>query len=200
MTDIWVLDLETTDLRGILGGDKVLEVGVARVNLEAGRVYPEFASLVNNELSESDLHCWAFENTTLRPEDITNAPHGAYWVARSLDLYFNGAPMTSYNRSFDFDKFLNQSPWRGEFRPGYAPCLKITYGDYFNGGQWAHAQEAYDDLCPDNPAGLENGVELHRALDDAIMEGWILLRMCEKCEDVRKMYACAYETCWGVEA
>ncbi|MDY5678794.1 MAG: hypothetical protein SPF21_02445, partial [Candidatus Methanomethylophilaceae archaeon] len=39
------------------------------------------------------------------------------------------------------------------------------------------SQDAYRVLCPDNPMRLGN--QTHRALDDAIMEGWILKTLTE---------------------
>ena len=50
------------------------------------------------------------------------------------------------------------------------------------------AQEAYDLLCPDNPAALPDKKEEHRALSDAVMEGWILLRYLEDNPDAKQRY------------
>ena len=38
--------------------------------------------------------------------------------------------------------------------------------------KWVRSQDAYSVLCPDDPMRL--GRQSHRALDDAIMEAWIL--------------------------
>lgn len=57
MTNIYVLDIETTGLQGALFGDKVLEVGVARVNLDVGKVYPEYSRIVFSNLTNEDLNC-----------------------------------------------------------------------------------------------------------------------------------------------
>ena len=40
-------------------------------------------------------------------------------------------------------------------------------------GKWVRSEDAYWALCPDNPMGLGDK-QTHRALDDAMMEGWIL--------------------------
>ena len=38
--------------------------------------------------------------------------------------------------------------------------------------KWVRSIDAYRALCPEDPMGLE-GMR-HRAIDDAVMEGWIL--------------------------
>lgn len=38
--------------------------------------------------------------------------------------------------------------------------------------KWIRSRDAYRVLCPDDPMRL--GKQSHRALDDAMMEGWIL--------------------------
>lgn len=200
MTNIYVLDIETTGLQGALFGDKVLEVGVARVNLDVGKVYPEYSKIVYSQLTDSEKKCWAFENTTLTPEDVTHADYSSTRVARQLDDLYHCKPFTSYNRAFDFDKFMNIPPWSSEWTSGFAPCLKELYAEYFtDDGRWVSAQVAYNTLCPDNPSGLEGGRELHRALDDAVMEGHILIRMCEKNDALRAVYDRCWDEYWGNE-
>ena len=199
MTNIYVLDIETTGLQGALFGDKVLEVGVARVNLDTGNVYPEYSRIVFSHLTKEDLNCWAFQNTTLTPEDVAHGDYAASRIARQMGDLYDYKPFTSYNRAFDFDKFMNIPPWSSEWTPGFAPCLKEVYAEYFtDDGRWVSAQVAYNELCPDNPAGLEGGRELHRALDDAMMEGWILIRMCEKNPALRAVYDRCWEDYTGV--
>lgn len=38
--------------------------------------------------------------------------------------------------------------------------------------KWIRSIDAYRALCPEDPMGLE--VMRHRAVDDAVMEGWVL--------------------------
>ena len=177
--NVYVLDLETTGLNGILGGDKILEIGIARVDLDLGKVYPERSMIINQELTEEQKKSWVFKNTDLTPEEIRNSPHTIDNAIEMLDFYLEGdyAPFTAYNASFDFESFLQYSPYC--FKPARAPCLKEMAAIGFNAGRWMTAQEAYDLLCPDNPAQVPEGKEEHRALSDAMFEGWILLRMCE---------------------
>lgn len=183
---LFILDLETTGLNGTEEGDKILEVGIVRVDLDKGAVYPEFSKVVHQFLTPEEKTCWAFTHTSLTPEEVTSSPWSLnmcldlmYMYSRSL-----GGVFTSYNVGFDFGKFLN--PWG--FRPKLAPCIMEECAEHYNGGRWFKAQEAYDQLCPDNPAALPDGQEEHRALSDATMEGWILLRYLTDNPDAKKRY------------
>ena len=183
---LFVLDLETTGLDGTEMGDKILEVGVARVDLIRGVVYPEYGQIVHQFLTPAEKTCWCFTNTSLNPSDVTNSPWPLHAVLGMLKLYdtvLHGV-FTSYNAAFDFDLFLK--PWG--FRPRMAPCIMKECADHYNGGRWFKAQEAYDQLCPDNPAALPDKKEEHRALSDAVMEGWILLRYLEDNPDAKQRY------------
>lgn len=181
---IYVLDTETTGLGSIPDGEKVLEVGIARVDLDAKKIYPEFNRIVHYPIIAKD--CWAFQNTTLRMNDCFNSPWDVSDVARAL-LYYEDGIFTAYNEDFDFGQYLNYPPW--DFKPRLAPCIMEEAANVLApDGRWLKAQEAYDRLCPDNPAELPDGREQHRALSDAVCEGWILLRLIEKYPDIEERY------------
>ena len=187
--DIYVLDIETTSLQGATAGGKVLEIGIARVSFDTGKVYPEYSQIINQELTDDERRCWCFENTTLTPEDVEHSPKGA--IKAALDLYFlyRDGLFTSYNVEFDFIKYLHQKPFN--FKPEMAPDIMITCANQYNDGYYVKAQQMYDWLCPDDPAGM--GKERHRALDDAIFEGHILLRAYKDSEDIAELYDEALE-------
>ena len=184
--DIFVLDIETTSLQGATAGGKVLEIGIARVNFDTGKVYPEWGQIINQDLTPAEHHCWCFENTDLTPEDVINSPVGPVKAAMDMYFRFRDCLFTSYNTDFDFDKYLNQAPY--EFKPAMAPDIMITCSNQYNEGYYAKAQQMYDWLCKDNPAEMPEGKERHRALDDAILEGWILLRAYQDSEDIGLIY------------
>ncbi len=185
MTEIYVLDTETTGLGGGFEGDVVVEIGIARVDLEKRKVYPEFGCLVCQNLSDEQKEAWVFKNTDLTPEEVEKSPWTIEEIRHVLLRYENRV-FTAYNVVFDFDSFLQITPWF--FRPKLAPCIKEECANRYNDGRWFKAQEAYDMLCPDNPARVPNGKEEHRALSDAVLEGYILLRLCEKNPDIEKKY------------
>lgn len=188
MRSIYVLDTETTGLQGIDHGDKVVEIGIARVDVDRGKVFPEFGRVVRQDLSPEDKNAWVFFNTDLTPEDVSNSPWDTVTVGRELMYYeYTMCVFTSYNEDFDFSKFMNKPPWF--FYPKLAPCImEETAARYSPDGRWFSAQAAYSMLCPDNPAGLPDGKEQHRALSDAVVEGHILIRLLEQNEDIAQRY------------
>lgn len=186
-TNIYVLDTETTGLGGA-PKDCIVEIGIARVDIDRCKVYPEFSRIINAPLTEQQKkEAWVFNNTDLTPEDCMSSPHFTGNVASELNCCYAGLPFTAYNRAFDFDSFLDLDPWN--FHAGYMPCIMESTRQCLNiTGRWLKAQEAYDILCPDNPAELPDGREQHRALSDAICEGWIMLRLLERFDEVREYY------------
>lgn len=187
MTSIYVLDTETTGLAGA-PIDSIVEIGIARVDLNRGKVYPNFSRIINAPLTEQQKkEAWVFNNTDLTPEDCLASPYFIGDVASELNCFYSDRPFTAYNREFDFDKFLDKDPWN--FRSYKLPCIMKTAGFYLRpDGSWLKAQDAYDILCPDNPAQLPEGLEQHRALSDAVCEGWILIRLCEEYPEVMELY------------
>lgn len=187
---IFVLDTETTGLGGTLEGDVVVEIGIARVDLDRKRVYPELGRIVYQNLTTAQKKSWVFEHTDLTPEEVEDSPWTEYRVGADLSSYADRI-FTAYNISFDFDKYLCFEPW--SFNPVLAPCIMCECADRYNDGRWFTAQAAYNLLCPDNPAGVPGGRERHRALSDAVFEGHILLGLCEKNPDIREAYIKAIE-------
>ena len=194
--NLYVLDTETTGLNGA-PIDSVVEIGIARVDIDRCKVYPEWTRIINAPLTEQQKkEAWVFNNTDLTPDDCLSSPHFTGNVADELNIIYSGLPFTAYNRAFDFDMFLNKDPWN--FRPAYLPCLmEITRQALNATGRWLKAQEAYDTLCPDNPAQLPEGREQHRALSDAVCEGWIMLRLFEKFPDTREFYESSMNAAMG---
>lgn len=192
MNPLFVLDIETTGLQGIDEGDKVVEIGISRVDIDRGKVYPEYGRIIHTDLTPLQRESWVFQHTDLTPEDVDSSPWGEEWIARDLRRSFVDDVFTAYNVEFDFGYFLKHDPWN--FRPKLAPCImKECKNRYDPNGRWLSAQASYDLLCPDNPMALEGGKEEHRALSDAAFEGHILLRLLEKNEDIKEGYIKALE-------
>lgn len=190
MRPLYVLDTETTGLGGALLGDKIVEIGIARVDLEHGRVFPEYGKVINQDLTDEQKQSWVFQNTNLTPEDVKSSPWSIDDIVLDLTTYQTGV-FTAYNVSFDFDQYLRYPPYH--FCPKLAPCIMCECADRYNGGRWFRAQEAYDLLCPDNPANVPDGIEQHRALSDAVLEGFILLRYLEDNPEAKSRYMAVLE-------
>lgn len=192
--NVYVVDIETTGLSGQLAGDAVVEVGISRVDLDARKVYAEYGAVVRQILTHEQAGSWVFKNTTLTPREVLTSPYSICDVSRVLRSRFSGSiPVTSYNRTFDLDLFLSQPPYL--WRPHFAPCIKEEASHLVTRtGEWVSAQRAYDVLCPDNPANLPDCREEHRALSDAVMEGYILLAICSLSCDIALEYDVAIRT------
>lgn len=141
---------------------------------------------------------WIYRNSDMRMEDTLNAAKDLDTVVREVREIVSGREVTSYNVKFDFGKFLYQGPW--DIRnivtrkidimklattkvyeladsdsiedKGLQERLLREREDSYYPEKWVRSIDAYRVLCPEDPMGLE-GMR-HRAIDDAVMEGYIL--------------------------
>ncbi|NCA74558.1 MAG: 3'-5' exonuclease [Gammaproteobacteria bacterium] len=183
--EIYVLDTETTGLKGI-PMDHVVDIAIASANIETGEVKPIFQSVVGYDIrywTESARKAWVFENTDLTLMDVQRAPRVRDVAKQVLDL-LKGHPVTSYNVSFDFGKFLYSRPWDLydkiilAYDPMKAAAQVCKLPPKFEGAdyKWPSLQHAYQTICPDDPAGM-NGGQDHRAMSDAIMAAYLTVQM-----------------------
>lgn len=141
---------------------------------------------------------WIYRNSNLRMEDTLNASKDVERVAAEVREIVSGREVTSYNVPFDFGKFLYREPWNLKelcsipydimelaTKRVYSLAendmiqdkalrerlLREREESYYP-NKWIRSIDAYRALCPEDPMGLE-GMR-HRAVDDAVMEGWIL--------------------------
>ena len=141
---------------------------------------------------------WIYRNSDLRMEDTLNAAMDVDAVAAEVREIVYGREVTSYNVSFDFGKFLYHEPWNlkelcsvpydimelatkrvyslaeADMIPDKAlqeRLLREREESYYP-EKWVRSIDAYRALCPEDLMGLE-GMR-HRAIDDAVMEGWVL--------------------------
>ena len=183
ITDLYLIDTETTGLRGF-PVDHVVDVGVCRIDLSAGSFEPVYSSIVGHDVSlwnRNLRESWIFENSDLTLSDVASAPPVAS-IADDLNNILSGEFVTSYNVDFDFRKFLRHDPF---FMHSYVakvlpdpmlaatPVLKIAGS---NGYKWPRLEEAYSSLCPDDPAGIGCHQD-HRALSDAKVASCVLIEL-----------------------
>ena len=141
---------------------------------------------------------WIYRNSDLRMEDTLNASKDVETVAAEVRGIVTGREVTSYNVGFDFGKFLYHEPWNLKelcsvpydimelaTKRVYSLAeddliqdkmlqdrlLREREESYYP-EKWVRSIDAYRALCPEDPMGLE-GMR-HRAVNDAVMEGWIL--------------------------
>ena len=144
---------------------------------------------------------WIYRNSDLRMEDTLNASKDLDTVVREVREIVSGKEVTSYNVKFDLGKFLYHEPWnlRGIVErkidimklatakvyeladldsiedKGLQERLLREREDSCYPEKWVRSIDAYRVLCPEDPMRLE-GMR-HRAIDDAVMEGWILKQL-----------------------
>lgn len=138
-----------------------------------------------------------YENGYMTVEENLNAAKDLDTVVEEVRKIVRGDTITSYNTPFDFNRFLYHAPWelnRISIRPFDIMDLateyvrRMAFDDRIDDKaiqrrllndwdrfpeKWIRSLDAYRVLCPDDPMGM-NGVQSHRALDDAIMEAHIL--------------------------
>lgn len=181
--DIYVLDTETTGLKGY-PYDHVVDVAVCRVSLQDGKVEEVLSTVVGHDISiwdQATRNAWIFQNTDLTLEMVSDAPPAAQ-VAADLRRLLQGRYVTSFNVDFDFKKFLFHPPWDLEPHINLTPCIMKrsmpicaipgTYDKY----KFPRLQEAYDMIVEGDPAGIE-GHQSHRALSDAVMASHVLIQL-----------------------
>ena len=193
---VLIIDIETTGLEGI-PDDRVLEIGIAE--LRKGRVDEVYSSTVMYpDLKE---HCsgkgnvWVFSHSDLRLEDIMEKGKDVSVVTEEVGEITKGRLVTSYNVAFDFDKFLSREPWKLDciipfdiIRLATDRVYNLAYSDSIedkvlqrrildecrgNPDKWIRSEDAYRVLCADDPGRLGMR-QRHRAMDDAVREGYIL--------------------------
>ena len=141
---------------------------------------------------------WIYRNSDMRIEDTLNAAKDLDTVVKEVRNIVSGKEVTSYNVGFDFDKYLDLEPWSlKDIAARKMDIMKLATTKVYELAdsdsiedkglqerllrereesyypeKWVRSIDAYRALCPEDPMGLE-GMR-HRAVDDAVMEGWIL--------------------------
>ncbi|MCD4747246.1 MAG: 3'-5' exonuclease [Bacteroidales bacterium] len=174
MKKIAIVDIETT---GFLNqGGLLIEIGIVSLDLDNGKIIPEFDSVVK-EKEFGPAHTrrpfgWIFQNSDLEFNDVNNAPtleSQKEEIQNVLNKFSLGA--TAFNKSFDFG-FLRL---RG-FKIKELPCIMLTATPIvnlppnpgFNTPKWPTVEQAWKYFF-----GNSGYCEKHRALDDAVHEAKI---------------------------
>ena len=177
--NIIVIDLETTGLEGYKAGDRIVEIGAANVDFQRKTVTPMFGHPVSYDSPFTPLgrDSWIFKEGYLTPEECERSPIDEEKAAMILATIMDGEYVTSYNTEFDLDKFIY--PWFDEIIPdvldfGFlrAPCIMKASGQVMAEGLWPSLKVAYSTLI-----GTNRRYHEHRALDDAMMAGIVVLEL-----------------------
>lgn len=177
MTEIFVVDIETT---GLIGGpsDLVVDIGIVLADTDESTVEDWFSTVVGypETVMRRYAGSWVFRNTDLTLNQVCSAP-GCQKVIERVSNILSDELVTSYNTDFDLQRFLLKDPWNLSVYE--APCIMKSaleaYPDCSN-GHYPRLQRIYDMLCPDDPAKVD-GNQRHRALSDARQAAHVLLKM-----------------------
>ncbi len=169
-----VVDIETTGFQN--QGGLIVEVGIVGLNLSTGEVVEEFSSLVKEkgfgEKHTKQPYGWIFQNSTLKPEEVDNAP---LWesVKPAIQKVFDKYPLgaTAYNKRFDFGFLKSRGLKIKELNCimlKATPIVNLPSNRGFSTPKWPTVEEAWAYFFPSRPYQ-----EAHRALDDAVHEAQI---------------------------
>ncbi|MCL1905336.1 MAG: 3'-5' exonuclease [Methanomassiliicoccaceae archaeon] len=182
-TEVYIIDTETTGLNGA-PEDKVVDIAICKVALGENSVENVYSSVVGHDTSkwnEKLKRSWIFENTDMTLEMVNGATPESEVVKKVTEI-LNGKNVTSFNFSFDFDKFLYRGPWslRGRIIP--FRCIMLASRDVcklpglYEEYKWPKLEEAYGMIVKGDPADIK-GTQTHRALSDAVMASHVLLEL-----------------------
>jgi len=172
---IGVVDIETTDF--LARGGKIVEVGVAGLHLPTGTILELFHSICREPgLSQKDRNAWIFSNSSLKVEEVREAPLLEDLKPEIEKILRRTAANTAFNKAFDFP-FLRS---RGFDIGKEAACpmllatdvCKLPHKGRRKGFKWPTVEEAWAHFFPE-----ENYVEEHRGLDDAMHEAKIVYKL-----------------------
>jgi DNA polymerase-3 subunit epsilon len=183
--DIYVLDTETTGLKGA-PDDVIVDIGVCKVDIKSGTVKPVYSSVVGYETSKWNdyrRNAWIFDNTDLTLDMVHSAPPFSK-VLEDISALLSGNRVTSYNTEYDMDKFLYRDPWsmKGQFtlctdimKAAMYVC-KVPSQYYGREYQYPKLDLAYSTITDGDPAGI-GGKQDHRALSDAMVASHVMIQM-----------------------
>jgi len=187
MTDILVLDLETTGLDGFDAGDEIVQIGLVSVNTATQDVTPVLSMYVQHDLTEEQRHSFIFTDGGMDVDLVLNSPFDEEKAAVVLANIIDGEYLTTYNTEFDLDRFL--LPWFDAVIPELrdlsffrAPCLMKACAQVEDIPRKVHDVGCYPSLRSSYYTLCHEYADImvpHRALDDCILAGRVLIELYE---------------------
>ena len=182
--DIYVIDTETTGLDGATYGDKVLEIAICKVNPQKRTIKKVYESIVGHnteEWNEYLSNAWVFGHSDLTLEMVSHGPP-AEKIIKKVNKILKNKKVTAFNTAFDFNRFLDQDPWKIPYEERM-PCImksatgpcgieRYDWHGLFQGYKWPNLNEAYYNLVKS-----EDGGKAHRAMADCYKSAQVLLKL-----------------------
>ena len=161
---MYIVDLETTGLYGYPHGHVVIEISIFDSDT-CTEVYHTLINPTTYRHFRSDWkNAWIFNNTHMTPEQVLNGI--SFTQARDdVARILTHRQVSSYNTSFDLNKYLMVEPWNIQLLA--APCIMRKFAALYNGGRLMKLQHAWEKYGP--------GTELnwHTATADTYAATWL---------------------------
>lgn len=181
MTDIYIVDTETTGLQGAISNEKIVEIAICKVNTETLIVERVFESIVGQEIPESEENAWIFSYSNLTPDMVRAGPSDNEVIITVNEILKNRL-VTSFNVGFDFYRFLDMNPWKVPYKKTL-PCIMLSATEpcaipnrYSHEYKWPSLDEAYSHLVNGKDNDLYNGTP-HRAMSDCYKSAQVLVSL-----------------------
>lgn len=189
MDEIYILDTETTGLKGYSRGEKVVEISICKVDLKTNEITLVYDEVVGHNIdnwSHKNREAWIFQNTNLELSHVAKAYIDGKTeevVVEEVRNILRDQWVTAFNVSYDFGKFLYGPPWGLKEIVHMLPCLMKTCSQYtripnrYGGGyKWPNLDEASFILLKDEK--LQNQIqkmERHRAASDTLISSMLFV-------------------------
>jgi len=174
--EILIVDLETTGLSA--KADAIVEIGIVLVDTDTGKFKKVFDKVVKHKgmwNSFKHKHSWIFQNTNLRPEEVSKA-QDLETYRDEIQEWFDKHKITAYNLPFD-SRFLEAAGFKFE----KIKCIMSGCQPYSNfldkrgRRKKPKVVEIYNQFFMDHTDDVYE--EDHRAGQDALDEARILLHL-----------------------
>ena len=164
----FILDIETS---GLSNKYSIVEVGIALLDMRYEMVIPYFHCICQESDKFLDPNAWIFKNSSLSFSFCKDAVDLDDFREHLQKIFDMGIPVIAYNWAFDYG-FLRDRGFKIN-NPPFDPMIVLTniikISHVYYGFKFPKVTEAFDFLFP-----MLEYKEKHRALFDAIDEGYIV--------------------------
>ena len=173
MKELLIIDTETDSVRPEVAN--ILELAMAKLNLESGEIEIIFDSLIRPESSNDWRDCWFMDNSHIPQTTIEQAP--IFSEVKEQFAKLLTAPVTAFNISYDRTVLRRH----GIALVNLWPCLMLTckpilkLPGYYNDYKYPKFSEAWRYFFPQEPFE-----EKHRAGWDVSHEAALAFALYQK--------------------
>lgn len=171
MLYIYVVDLETTGLRGYKFGQVITEIAIYRVCVQTKKIEFIYEAIINpltyENLSNNWTSAWIFTHGGYNEFELVEKGRPFAEVKQEVKNILENNYVTSYNTKFDLDLYLMQEPWCLRIIPWR--CIMKDIARRYNNGRLmklSHAWEVFGER--------RKRLHWHSAKDDTYAAAYLL--------------------------